>query len=51
MNNISIVVGKDVDLLVILTAPVPVTQEMVFLKPGKKKMLKGNYIGTYSGLL
>lgn len=37
-----ILVGQDVDVLMILTARTLVTQQFFFLKPGKK-MLKGNY--------
>lgn len=43
MNNITTVVGEDVDLLVILIARALATQEIFLLKPGEK-MLKRNYI-------
>lgn len=43
VNNITIVVGEDVDLLVILTARTPVSQEIFFLKPGKKNIERKLY--------
>lgn len=43
MNNITIVVGEDVDLLVILTARALATQEIFFLKPGKKNVERKLY--------
>jgi hypothetical protein len=38
VNNITIVVGEDVNLLVILTVRALTTQEILFLKPGKKNV-------------
>ncbi|KAE9528592.1 hypothetical protein AGLY_012167 [Aphis glycines] len=43
MNNITTVVGDDVDLFVILTAHSLATQEIFFLKPNKKNVEKKLY--------
>jgi len=43
VNNITIVVGEDVDLLVILTARALATQEIFFLKPGNKNVERKLY--------
>lgn len=43
MNNITVVVEEDVDLLVILTARALVTQEIVFLKPDKTNVERKLY--------